>query len=1370
MLPADAQVDQSSDESELFEGRIVARIESRTAEDGGDDYAIEFGFLPSWALDDKEPWTEAMRTYAHLLPTGRYLAKSVLARREEDDNRRWLRSTLISLPINPPAKDAAASDADFATEEESGSDDLTGRVIVRYSPDSAGRLRVEFGFLPSWAFSDGANTQQAAERWGGLLFTRARYISAQMLVNLRDVWLRSSVVTVPLEAPLSETTEIDITAPNLEYDQIESVEAARIGTVRGPLTDQLEPITVTGAPRGLTVLATDAGESLKRLVLSGTVAADAPARSYTVRIIARPPDGDPVSASLTIRIRPGDREQELSWAGYSPNTERIGGRVTLRPPRVVEGPQAPRWTYVSDTARICTVDESTGALTLLERGQCQITATSAAADGYRESAVRAEVTVTDSLIPVISWDGYEPARATVGETPPRLLRPSATVDGRAVLVDYTFQVGEDSERDGICDVNMRSGALEALAAGTCFVIAKSTKTDDYAAGESRPVRVTIIKDAQDSDLRWDGYDAENFGVGSNPLRPLAPQPLLREARGNLTFTYDATPRSVCSVDPSTGELMPHRGGICDVTLRSAETDEFLAGEVTVSVRVGQGPQEPDLFWFDYPSGSAVAGGNSIMPSRPGSRDRVGPLTYRSETPGICSIDSRTGRLTGRQNGTCRATVISARTSELLEDSETISVPISDQEPPNPCTLSYSSDVNVGEQVAPRIDCGDGDGRARYETETPRICDVNRNSGDVTGLARGQCRITATVPETSRYSGATARATLSVAEDGPPECDAIGDIGPLDSGQSARSIRLGNYCRDPENERLSYTATSSNSDTATVRLSGDSLTVMAARDGDGTATITVTATDPAGQRGQTSFRVTVEGNRSPAASSIPSETLNEGETTTVNLWSYFSDPDNDRLTYDVRSSNASVATASESSEVLTITARSTGAATITITANDGNGGSVPGTIAVTVRGVEAPVINSISCSPSSPQVDESVACSASLSGGTPDTYSWSGGASSGSGSRYTTRFSTSGDKTISLTVSNRGGSDSASTSVTVPPGMASCGIIRDILTTTGAPSQMIDLNSYCTHPGGGRLTYSNASSDNTSVAGVDLSGSTITVSPGSTAGVANISVRVGGSGLDDRTVNNWFEVIVNAPRITAPQINSITCTPPSPTANQSVTCTASMSGGTPTSWSWSGGSSTGSDQDYRVRFGHPGTYTISLTVSNAGGSDSDTDTIRVMQVLPDPPQIRSINCTPKVEASSTISCTARTRGGGPTSWSWSATGGGRSSSSSSYSTSISSFGRHRISLTVSNDGGSDSDSVNVQVVATPPSSTYGRCGSDAIRVYWFDRTNLNKHHVNLTGEEATRILGASWWSTIGSLSQSACDSWPTGAALTAANYR
>ncbi len=245
--------------------------------------------------------------------------------------------------------------------------------------------------------------------------------------------------------------------------------------------------------------------------------------------------------------------------------------------------------------------------------------------------------------------------------------------------------------------------------------------------------------------------------------------------------------------------------------------------------------------------------------------------------------------------------------------------------------------------------------------------------------------------------------------------------------------------------------------------------------------------------------------------------------------------------------------------------------------------------------------------------------------------------------------------------------------------------------------------------------------------------------------------------------------ITTPPIQPPQIDRIRCAPSSPRVGEDVACTARLSGGSPASYSWTGGSSGGRDATYLTRFNSPGARTVRLTVSNDGGSDSASTSVTVRTRDPEPPQIR-ITCPAYTETGRNIRCTARNWGGAVDTWEWSASGGALGGRSETYSVWFSSFGRNIVRLTASNAGGSDSATRSVEVVAWPPSSQYSRCGTDAIKVYWFDRANFRKHHVDMTGEEATRILGASWWVTIGYLSQPACDSWPTGGPLTAENYR
>ena len=83
-------------------------------------------------------------------------------------------------------------------------------------------------------------------------------------------------------------------------------------------------------------------------------------------------------------------------------------------------------------------------------------------------------------------------------------------------------------------------------------------------------------------------------------------------------------------------------------------------------------------------------------------------------------------------------------------------------------------------------------------------------------------------------------------------------------------------------------------------------------------------------------VSMPGNRAPVAQGqIPDQDVNEGEPVMVDVSSYFSDPDNDPLSYEASSSNEAVATASVTDDEATISGESAGNATITITASDGS---------------------------------------------------------------------------------------------------------------------------------------------------------------------------------------------------------------------------------------------------------------------------------------------------------------------------------------------------------------------------------------------------------------------------------------------------
>ena len=85
--------------------------------------------------------------------------------------------------------------------------------------------------------------------------------------------------------------------------------------------------------------------------------------------------------------------------------------------------------------------------------------------------------------------------------------------------------------------------------------------------------------------------------------------------------------------------------------------------------------------------------------------------------------------------------------------------------------------------------------------------------------------------------------------------------------------------------------------------------------------------------------------------IPNQNLTrsrDGSTATVDVSSYFSDPDSETLTYTATSSDTAVVTVDVSSATLTITEVGAGTATITVTATDPGGASITQTFSASVN--------------------------------------------------------------------------------------------------------------------------------------------------------------------------------------------------------------------------------------------------------------------------------------------------------------------------------------------------------------------------------------------------------------------------------------
>ena len=291
------------------------------------------------------------------------------------------------------------------------------------------------------------------------------------------------------------------------------------------------------------------------------------------------------------------------------------------------------------------------------------------------------------------------------------------------------------------------------------------------------------------------------------------------------------------------------------------------------------------------------------------------------------------------------------------------------------------------------------------------------------------------------------------------------------------------------------------------------------------------------------------NRPPlVVRTIPAQTLTAGQEVSVDVASYFSDPDGNPLTYRAETSGPSVATVSVSGSTLTITAVAAGNATVTVTATDPGGLSAEQRAAVTVeranRGPEA--VGSIP--DQTIPAGRTVTIDASRYFSDPDgdllaydpaTTDVAVAAVSMSGGTLTIAGVAAGTARVTVTASDPDGlSATQSTAVTVErinQGPEAVGSIPD-QTVPAGQTVAINASVYFSDPDGDVLAYS-ANTTNTAVAVPSVSGSTLTIAgvapgsavvmltatdPGGLAATQDIDVSVGARSQDREALVALYE--------------------------------------------------------------------------------------------------------------------------------------------------------------------------------------------------------------------------------------------------------
>ncbi|MCY3770465.1 MAG: hypothetical protein OXG98_00355, partial [Gemmatimonadetes bacterium] len=433
--------------------------------------------------------------------------------------------------------------------------------------------------------------------------------------------------------------------------------------------------------------------------------------------------------------------------------------------------------------------------------------------------------------------------------------------------------------------------------------------------------------------------------------------------------------------------------------------------------------------------------------------------------------------------------------------------------------------------------------------------VSGSNVTVTSGAKGTATITVTATDTDDATGEQEFDVRVI--NTPPRLQKIIPAMTFHRDQAAQSVDLSDHFSDPDNDALTYTASSGDSSVATVSVSGSDVSVDPG--GLGSTSITVTAEDTDDARRQHSFNVAVENRPPKVTRGISDITLNKNSSTSIDASSHFSDDDGDPMTFSVVSADTNIVTASVPESTVTIDSKNDGgSATVTVTAMDAHNGSVSDTLTVTVlnrapqasgsfssvmlhknghaQGVDVsgkftdPDSDSLTYSASS---NNTAVATASVSGDTVTIVSGNSGSAT-----ITVKAEdidkVSATQTISVSVMNR-----------APEIVDS---IADVNLRVGGPAESFDVSGKFSDPDSDTLTFSVDDPD-TSIAAVSISGSEVTVAPRSEGEIGKVTVTA--TDTEEDSISEDFRVVVGPEQTTPPSC---------PTANTVPVTVPPMSAG------------------------------------------------------------------------------------------------------------------------------------------------------------------------------------------------------------------
>ena len=750
-----------------------------------------------------------------------------------------------------------------------------------------------------------------------------------------------SDVTRPLAVDLTAPSARTYTAPgSLKVD----VAITAMNPSATADTD-IDGYSATGLPSGLSINASTGA-------ISGTPdTANASTQAATVTITDNA--GNTRTASITFPVVvKGD--QTLTGFSYSASQITYGDTApTVTAP---SGDQT-ALEYSATPSSVCSVNSSTGALTIVGTGTCTITAKAPSNANYNEATDTFELTVN-----------------TAG---------TLTLNVSAIATDNKINIAEKAAGFTISgNTGSEGGVSVSVEVGSTTLTATSSTADPALWSVSVPAVATYITETSVSVA----VSASKTGhtAPSDVTRPLAvdltaPSARTYTAPGSLKVDvaitamnpsatadtdidgYSATGLpSGLSINASTGAISGTPDTANASTQAATVTITDNAGNTrTASITfpvVAKGDQT--LTGFSY-SASQITYGDTA-PALMAPRGAQTTIEYSAEPSTVCTVNSNTGALTIVESGTCTITAKAPSNSNYNEatDSFELTVNPAGTLVLNLAVIAGDNTVNIAERAAGFAISGN----TGSEGSVSVTVTVGSTELTVTSLTTDPATWSVSVPTAATYiSGTSVSVTVSASKTGYTAPSNVSRTLTLDlAAPSARtytappSLKVGvaitamNPSATTDTDIENYSATGLPSGLS-ISLSTGAISGTPDTANAGTQAATVTITDTAGNTHTASitFPVVAKGDQTLTGFSYSSSEIVEGDPApTVTA------PTGAETTLEYSAEPSSVCTVASGTGALTIVG--TGTCTITAKApSNTNYNEVTATFELTVRERMAP---------------------------------------------------------------------------------------------------------------------------------------------------------------------------------------------------------------------------------------------------------------------------------------------------------------------------------------------------------------------------------------------------------------------------------